>query len=259
MSIYNTRSDYRKIYEQHYGPIPKDENGRTYEIHHIDGDSSNNDPHNLKAVSIQEHYDIHLAQGDWAACMLISDRMNLSHAEKSRLAKLNVQRQIAEGIHPFYGENHPSKRRVKEGTHHFQDINFIEINKQRQDQRVAQGIHLFVTNNPVYSRVQSGEHARDSRDQNLKRVADGTHNFVTNNPNMKRLQDGTHNFLNEHSVYAQLERGTHAWKGKDVQKRLLTEGKHPAQVKVTCPHCGLTGAKPVMGRFHGDKCKFKNR
>lgn len=32
---------YRRIYEQHYGPIPKDEQGRSYEIHHIDGNHNN--------------------------------------------------------------------------------------------------------------------------------------------------------------------------------------------------------------------------
>lgn len=61
MTIYSS-TNYRKIYEQHYGPIPKDSDGRTYEIHHIDGDHSNNDPSNLKCVSIQEHYDIHHSQ-----------------------------------------------------------------------------------------------------------------------------------------------------------------------------------------------------
>jgi hypothetical protein len=33
---------YRKIYEQNYGHIPKDSAGRTYEIHHIDGNHKNN-------------------------------------------------------------------------------------------------------------------------------------------------------------------------------------------------------------------------
>jgi hypothetical protein len=57
-------SIYRKIYEQNFGPIPKEPNGRTYEIHHIDGNHNNNDPTNLSAMTIQEHYDIHYSQGD---------------------------------------------------------------------------------------------------------------------------------------------------------------------------------------------------
>lgn len=58
-------SIYRKIYEQTFGPIPVDSSGRTYEIHHIDGNHLNNDIENLKAMTIQEHYDIHNAQGDF--------------------------------------------------------------------------------------------------------------------------------------------------------------------------------------------------
>lgn len=52
--------DYRKIWEKENGPIPKDENGRTYDIHHIDGNRKNNSIENLMCVSIQEHYEIHL-------------------------------------------------------------------------------------------------------------------------------------------------------------------------------------------------------
>lgn len=39
---------YRKIYENHFGPIPKDKDGRSYEIHHIDGNRKNNEISNLK-------------------------------------------------------------------------------------------------------------------------------------------------------------------------------------------------------------------
>ena len=44
MCIYCGTDKYRKIYEQHHGPIPIDESGRTYDIHHIDGNHFNNDP-----------------------------------------------------------------------------------------------------------------------------------------------------------------------------------------------------------------------
>lgn len=68
---------YRKIYEDHYGEIPKDKNGRTFEIHHIDGNRNNNTKENLIAVSIEEHYDIHYKQGDYGACVMIAKRMSL--------------------------------------------------------------------------------------------------------------------------------------------------------------------------------------
>ena len=66
---------YRKIYKRHYGPIPKDNQGRTYDIHHKDGNRSNNSIDNLVALSIQEHYDIHYSQGEYGACYAISVRM----------------------------------------------------------------------------------------------------------------------------------------------------------------------------------------
>jgi len=80
-------SIYRKIYEQYFGPVPKDKDGRTYEIHHIDGNRKNNDISNLKAVSIQEHYNIHYTQGDFGACVMIAKRMQLPPDHLSKIQK----------------------------------------------------------------------------------------------------------------------------------------------------------------------------
>ena len=54
--------NYRKIWVTHYGKIPKDEQGRTFDIHHIDGNRKNNDINNLICVSMEDHYKIHLEQ-----------------------------------------------------------------------------------------------------------------------------------------------------------------------------------------------------
>lgn len=72
---------YRKIWEEAYGPIPKDEFGRSYEIHHIDGNHDNNELSNLACVSIEEHINIHLKQGDLGAVQLITKRLNLPYEE----------------------------------------------------------------------------------------------------------------------------------------------------------------------------------
>ena len=69
---------YRRIYEKHKGPIPKDNYGKSYDIHHIDGNKKNNNINNLVALSLQEHYNIHYKQGDWGACLVISNRLKMN-------------------------------------------------------------------------------------------------------------------------------------------------------------------------------------
>jgi hypothetical protein len=68
---------HRKTWITHNGPIPLDEEGRTMEIHHIDGNHKNNNIDNLKLVTIKQHFDEHFTRGDWGACVLIAKRMNL--------------------------------------------------------------------------------------------------------------------------------------------------------------------------------------
>lgn len=59
---------------EHFGPIPVDEQGRSYEIHHIDGNRDNNSIDNLMCVSVEDHLRIHLEQEDHYAAYLISLR-----------------------------------------------------------------------------------------------------------------------------------------------------------------------------------------
>ena len=84
---------HRKIYEEFHGiKIPK-----FMDIHHIDGNHSNNDPLNLKLVTIQEHYDIHFSQGDYGAAYMVSLRLKLSDEERSKIASLSATKANAEG------------------------------------------------------------------------------------------------------------------------------------------------------------------
>jgi hypothetical protein len=75
--------NYRKLYESVFGKIPKDDLGRSYEVHHIDGNHNNNSIENLLCVSIEEHYNIHLTQGDFNAANLIATRINLPYYKKT--------------------------------------------------------------------------------------------------------------------------------------------------------------------------------
>jgi hypothetical protein len=88
-----TTKKHRRIYEDYYNVrLPSD-----IEIHHIDGNHNNNDITNLMPVTIQEHFEIHQKQGDYAAAFRISQRMEVSTEEKSRLASLAASKANAEG------------------------------------------------------------------------------------------------------------------------------------------------------------------
>jgi HNH endonuclease len=61
---------YRKVWQQYHKAslLPG------IEIHHINGDHDNNHPDNLLAVTSEEHYYLHLENGDYGAASLISNR-----------------------------------------------------------------------------------------------------------------------------------------------------------------------------------------
>lgn len=176
------RANYRKIYKDNYGNIPVDDTGRSFDIHHIDGNHTNNDPSNLQAVSIQDHYDIHYAHGDYGACSRIAARLALTHEQISILSSLQQQALVNNGTHHFLGgkiQCATSTRMVTEGVHPFLNRN---LQSTRALQRVKDGTHHFV----------GGKIQRN----NTKRMIDsGTHNFITNNPTHALMKAGTHHFI----------------------------------------------------------------
>ena len=104
---------HRKIWHDHYGDIPVDDNGITYEIHHINGDHNDNRIDNLICVSISEHYDIHKKQGDWAACSAILQRI------KKRISNHGLDESFLKGEnHPMYGKNHSEETLKKISENH---------------------------------------------------------------------------------------------------------------------------------------------
>lgn len=108
---------YRQIWEQVNGPIPIDEQGRPYEIHHIDGNRKNNDLSNLKCVTVEEHYNIHLQQKDYYAAWIIGQRLNRSVEE---LDEIKRQMSVAKKGKPssFTGKKHSdeTKQRMSESA-----------------------------------------------------------------------------------------------------------------------------------------------
>jgi hypothetical protein len=104
-----------KVWKKTFGSIPKDSHGRSYEIHHIDGNISNNDPENLMCVSIDEHYEIHKQQGDWNAAFLIARRMKLKPEDISEIARNGTLKRIKEGTHNFLDPNFPRNLYANKG------------------------------------------------------------------------------------------------------------------------------------------------
>jgi hypothetical protein len=170
-------SCYRKIYEEHHGSIPIDAHGRTYDIHHIDGNRSNNDISNLVALSIQDHYDTHWWQGDWAACQKIAIRMRLSPEEISKLASMANKKRVLLGTNPFVGPTLNAKM-MQEGRHPWMGGH---VSRRNALKLVEEGRHPF----------SSGEVQSKS---NKKRIEDGTHNFLGGKIQRRQLIEGSHNF-----------------------------------------------------------------
>lgn len=231
--------NYRKIYEKHFGQIPKDSEGRKYDIHHIDGDHTNNDISNLKAVTIQEHYDIHYAQGDWFACLLIAERLSMSPELLSNLSSNAAKARINSGNHHFSNsewQRQNQKKLVEEGRHNFTGG---EISRRTNKKLLEEGKHVFQGDSGVTRRKikEGSHHFQDHRNPVYKMVKDKTHPWLKENGGsqkarekaIKRIKDGSHHFITG----------------------------NPNNIIITCPHCNKSGSKPGMMSWHFDKCKKK--
>jgi hypothetical protein len=227
---------YRKIYKSYHGTIPKDQTGRTYEIHHVDGNPENNSKENLVALSLQDHYDLHFSQGDFEACSLMaSHRMNKTPEELSEIARLAALQQIEKGTHPWVGD----------GTHQ----------RKVQRDRLASGTHNLMKRldgtSLASDRVANGTH------QGLKR-SDGTSmasdRVKAGKCNLSKRPDGTS------VVTDAIAKGTNAFANGKAVKKQMEEGTHPSQQKWECEVCGKIGHhRAAYTRFHGEKCRWGDK
>ena len=156
--------NYRKIWKDNFGEIPAG-----YEIHHIDGNRNNNNLSNLKCVTIYEHYQIHYNQDDYAACIIMSDRMKLSIDEKSNLAKKAAEKdkRWKGDKNYWYGKSTSSNVKAIWDNRTEAEIETLskKISKTRKEKGLAAG-----KNNPMYGRSVVTE-------QNLKWYNDGEKNI----------------------------------------------------------------------------------
>lgn len=212
-----------------YGPIPKDEKGRSYEIHHVDGDRTNNHISNLKAVSMEEHYQIHFDQGDWAACALIAERLDLSAEE---ISKLSVhlgwpQMEIMECPHCHKEGTKPNMLRW-----HFENCpEYVGKPRVGPSQVVVTCPHC----------KKSGGHSTMKRyhfDRCKHFTGISAESLVC--PHCKKL--GSNVRAMKHYHFDNCPSIT----GKTVTSKVIT-----------CPHCGKEGGASNMKRYHFDKCRKK--
>jgi len=148
MNTYNKprreNNSHRTVYRKHFGNIPKDDKGRSYDIHHKDGNHRNNDPSNLIAVPIEEHYEIHLRQGDHRACALIALRMDNDTKRVSEMASKAAKERVQNGTHHWLtgaSQTISNRRRVADGTHHLLNN---EMQKKNASKRIEDGSHNFL-------------------------------------------------------------------------------------------------------------------
>lgn len=232
--------NYRKIWIEANGPIPKDENGRTYEIHHKDGNRKNNDLDNLMCLSIQEHYDIHLAQKDYQACHAIKLRMKYSANEISELAsKAAKSREIQTfNIPEVRAKNILAiKAKIENGTFHLLSG---DIQRASNKKRVSLGIHNF----------QSVENIAKVKERNSKAIREGTHSFcgglMQSETQSTLVSKGLHHFLSDE----------HKKRTSIKTLEMVKNGTHPAQKELFCLFCGYKGKGPGFYLKHNDKCKL---
>ena len=212
---------YRKIWTEHFGDIPKDAAGRSYEIHHIDGNRNNNSIDNLICVDINEHYRIHHDRKEYGACNKILKRMKLSVKET---AKLNSELMIKLWKDPEY--------------------------RKKQEDRLQQqwSNESYVT--------KFKEAARKS---NIDRVENKTHQFfsadVRRNNNTARAKvfaeltrTGNHNFQSEDAKRLSSEMAKKLNSIKSICPHCSKEGVGPVMKRHHFDNCKMLAVDSVNGQ-----------
>jgi len=236
-----------KIWKATYGTIPKDEYGRTYDIHHIDGNSNNNCIDNLQAVSIREHYDIHVKQREYGAAILIARRMETPPENISDIVKKQQKNLLDEGKHNFQ----------KTGMVSVVDKNGNNLRVSKYDSRYISGELVPVNRGYVTVVDFTGNVIRvkttDERYISGKLIPCNKGKVVvkdTNN-NIFQVDKTDHRYLSGELVSIWVGKKGNAfgkkWKHKNKRSKV-----------VICPHCNKSGDPSGFVRWHFNKCKHKN-
>lgn len=99
--------NYRKIWIKLKGPIPVDEQGRSFEIHHIDGNRKNNSIENLQCLSAEDHFKLHYGKEEFFAAHLIAKRLGRS---LENISNWNMSKEGRERLRQSkLGDNNPMR------------------------------------------------------------------------------------------------------------------------------------------------------
>lgn len=241
---------YRKIWEDHYGPIPVDRYGRSYEIHHRSGIRSDNRIQNLQCVTIRQHFLIHKRQGDHRAAAAISRRMMVP---PERQLKLNSK---------------AGKEAWKQRTGWF-DPKRLEKSRKKATKAsaIANTGRQWYTNGK--ENIRRSEHP--GKGWKLGRSVSGTGfpkgtilgTFWNKNGKNKRSIDcpgrgwkrGKYLTPDQRARRVEIGRQHGVSTGNRSKGGLNLRGfKHDV---VKCPHCKLLGGRNAMKRYHFENCGRK--
>lgn len=224
--------NYRKLWIKHNGPIPVDEQGRSYEIHHIDGNRKNNILENLLCLSIEDHYKLHYDRGEYFAANLIAQRME-KPAKPIQKWDISDERRAAMRESKL-GEKNPMKdpavrQKVSEAL------------KGRKKSLEAEA-----------KRIESRKgfkHSEESK-QKIRAALKGKAKTDEHKKQMSKSKIG--HKRSQESINKQIEKT----KGRPLSEEAKQKMRKPKN-KLTCPHCFQTGGNSQMKRWHFENCKTK--
>lgn len=224
-------SNYRKIYEEHQGKIPKDTTGRSYEIHHIDGNHTNNTPSNLIAVTLEEHYNIHYSQGDYGACrLMLMQRLKYSPIEFKELVSKQQKKRIANGTHQFTNSKWQRQNQlnlIKSGKHRWLSEEHSKHNSERQQILIKTKKHPLLGGGVTRQQLANGKHSSQ-----IKKTC-------------------------EHCGITCSSNNYNKWHGNNCKtvKPRKTYQLQSTNTMISCMCCKKTVSLMHYGRYHGIKCK----
>lgn len=211
-----SRAKYRAMWVRENGPIPIDDLGRPYDIHHIDGNKDNNCIANLQAVSIQDHYTIHYSQGDYGSCWAISLRLDMPVNEREELLKKAAAKRVGARRPDIIGDKNP----------------------MRNPEVVKKIRHLL-----------TGKKRSDKQKENCKTAALKQRENKIECEYCSKLSSSS-NYIRWHGKNC-----SHNPQGSAVNRKTNFNSNNPSLTKIMCEFCGIMAGKGNYAKWHGKNCR----